>query len=524
MVWTPSFEHGVTRTPQGGSSDTRHRMRGWIEIHKRSQAMKTRVISGVLTTLLIVPMVVAQVPQGPRLNPPNTESYSPAIQNPYAPAASTIPARLVPKIIPPPPPRLPATVFKPGFQQFLPDMSRSIRPLVRTDEGTRDERAVDPIGGDPLSTNIVIGGGLLDPADLGPPNCDTGQLNYGTGLDSCSSSSCGGCWFATTSGLLMRRSDDDKLWVSFDQGDGSYHLLTTRHAELDLGGGFETRIGYAFCDGIYAVEGVYWGIFPGMQEANGYGANTVGGIATTILGLSNLTYDAGLGQQALTVFFNGAERHRIQRTSEFHNVEMNVLANTCVNPCCDTNLRIGWLAGFRYMRYDDGFTYSTEPNEIPFDGDPEELHYDIGCENNLIGFQVGGRVDYCMTCALSGFIGAKFGVYGNHISHRSVIVGSNGFAIINDVASPFNGRDFNVNSNVNNVSFLGEIDLGLDYQISRCWSATMGYRAVAATGVAHATRQVIRDDTGTDLNWVGDVNKNGSLILHGAFAGLEFCY
>jgi hypothetical protein len=477
--------------------------------------------------MLVAPMVVAQDPYGPRLNPPYSHSiYSPSVQGGPPAAISAISAKLVPKVLPPPPPRLPATAFQPGQQGFVPNVSPLSQSVPSPFDNGRDRTAADgtallPNGGIPFSTDVVIGDGLLDPADLGAPSCGTGEVDFGSGLESCCRR---GSWFATASGLVMRRSDDDKLWMSYDQGDVSYHLLTTRHAELDLGGGFETRIGYAFCDGIYAVEAVYWGIFPDMQEANGYGANTVGGIATTILGLSNLTYDAGLGQQALTVFFNGAERHRIKRTSEFHNIEINFLGNTCVNPCCDTRLRIGWLSGFRFMRYDDGFTYSTEPNEVPFDGDPEEVHYDIECENNLIGFQVGGRVDYCMTRCLSSFVTTKFGLYGNHISHRSVIYGTNGYAIVNDAASPFNGRDFNINSTVNTVSFLGEIDLGLDYQISRCWSASVGYRAVAATGVAHATRQVIRDDTGTDLDWVGDVNKNGSLILHGAFAGLEYCY
>lgn len=377
----------------------------------------------------------------------------------------------------------------------------------------------------------VVGGPVFGEPVIGGPNCGPvgrrhllGHRRAGLGIAPQLAAGGASGWFATASGLVMSRDDDDKVWTTFDQGDVSVHLLTTRHAALDFGGGFETRVGYFWCDGMYALEAVYWGIFPDAQEANALGANTVGGIATTNLGFNNISYDAGLGQQLLPVFFNGAERHRIVRTSEFHNIELNLLGNTCVNPCYNSRLRLGWTAGVRFFRYDDGFTFSTDPNEAIFDDDPEEVHYDIEVENNLIGFQVGGRADYCLTRALNGFAVTKFGIYGNHISHRSVIAGPNGTAIVADPASPFDGENYDVSSTVTDVAFLGELNLGLDYQISRCWSATAGYRAVVASGVGHSTSQIIRDDTGTDLGWLADTNNNGSLILHGAFAGLEYCY
>ena len=379
-----------------------------------------------------------------------------------------------------------------------------------------------PMGCGPMDGGLRNGG--LRNGGLRNGGLRNGGLMNGTGFAPRIAGGGGSGWFATASGLVMGRDDDNKVWTSLDQGDASVHLLTTEHAALDFGGGFETRFGYFWCDGMYALEGIYWGIFQDVQEGNAYGAATVGGIATTNLAFNNITYDAGLGQQNLTVFYNNAERHRIQRTSEFHNIELNLLGNTCTSACSNSRLRLGWNAGIRFFRYDDGFTFSTEPNEIAFDGDPEEVHYDIEVENNLIGFQIGGRGDYCFSRRVSGFATSKFGLYGNHISQRSVIGGTNGTAIVSDAASPFDGRAYDVRSNVTGVAFLGEMNLGLDYQLSKCWSATAGYRAVVASGVGHATSQIIYDDTATDLNWLGDTNNSGSLILHGAFAGMEFCY
>ena len=451
--------------------------------------MTTRMMSGALLAfcVLVAPMAVAQSPYGqPQFNPPvNQQTYLPG---------------------PPANDKQPVSghghVGHVGHSQ---DACSSC--------GTNCGGAC---GGSRLMGSSVVGGRVFGGAPVG--------RGARLGLAPRIAGGGGSGWFATASGLVMGRVDDDKVWTSFDQGDVSVHLLTTRHAALDFGGGFETRFGYFWCDGMYALEGVYWGIYPDVQEANAYGAATVGGIATTNLAFNNITYDAGLGQQLLTVFYNNAERHRIQRTSEFHNIELNLLGNTCASGCYNSRLRLGWNAGVRFFRYDDGFTFSTDPNEVPFDGDPEEVHYDIEVENNLIGFQIGGRADYCFTRRVNGFATSKFGIYGNHISHRSVIGGSNGTAVVSDAASPFDGRDYDVRSNVTDVAFLGELNMGLDYQMSKCWSATAGYRAVAVSGVGHSTSQIIGDDTATDLDWLADTNNNGSLILHGAFAGLEYCY
>ena len=75
-----------------------------------------------------------------------------------------------------------------------------------------------------------------------------------------------------------------------------------------------------------------------------------------------------------------------------------------------------------------------------------------------------------------------------------------------------------VNSSDNVVSFLTQIDVGLDWQFSPNWSANIGYRVVAISGIGLADEQIpVRVN---DIPDIAEIDYNGNLILHGAFAGL----
>jgi opacity protein-like surface antigen len=141
-------------------------------------------------------------------------------------------------------------------------------------------------------------------------------------------------------------------------------------------------------------------------------------------------------------------------------------------------------------------------------------------DNNLVGFQVGGEGEFCLTPGLTLDFGTKFGIYGNRIQHFSQIGGAAGVATINN--GPNLGRQFRVDNSKNDVSFLAELNLGAEYCLTDCWTLTGGYRAVAVTGVALPTNQIY-----PDLRGIQDVEliaSNGSLILHGAYFGAEYNY
>ena len=79
---------------------------------------------------------------------------------------------------------------------------------------------------------------------------------------------------------------------------------------------------------------------------------------------------------------------------------------------------------------------------------------------------------------------------------------------------------FPVNSITNCVSFLGQIDVGVEWQFARNWSTTIGYRVVAITGVGLADHQI--PFYIVDTPEIADIDTNGDLVLHGAFVGIEY--
>ena len=135
------------------------------------------------------------------------------------------------------------------------------------------------------------------------------------------------------------------------------------------------------------------------------------------------------------------------------------------------------------------------------------------------GVQLGGRADYLLWRRFSVYADVKLGLYGNHISHRSLIGNGNGSAVVGPAASANVGRRFDIRSTKNDVALLSELRVGLDYQFTPTWRLTGGYRAVGLSGVALPTAQMPRNFA--DIDGVGQIDSTGSLIIHGFLAGIE---
>ena len=177
-------------------------------------------------------------------------------------------------------------------------------------------------------------------------------------------------------------------------------------------------------------------------------------------------------------------------------------------------------AGVRWFRFRDTLQFAADRTGADFVGAVDELYYDIGTINDLVGFQLIGQSNYWITDKLSASLGTKFGLYGNHIQHTSHIFGAAGDAVINN--GPNAGRAWNVSNSTNTVSFLGELDAGLTWSISNHWSLYGGYRVVGLSNVGLTSNQVFPDLRG--INDVEIINFNGSLILHGGYAGVQFSW
>ena len=130
----------------------------------------------------------------------------------------------------------------------------------------------------------------------------------------------GKAFFAGGSALLMKRVDDHNVALSYNTAMPSENILGTRDARQGQLNGFEVFAGRYINGGRNAILLNYWGLYP---EDNS--AQVTGPSAPT-------TYDSrypftgiDMPTQSVADWFEGARAHRVTRTSQYHNIEANLL-------------------------------------------------------------------------------------------------------------------------------------------------------------------------------------------------------
>jgi hypothetical protein len=202
----------------------------------------------------------------------------------------------------------------------------------------------------------------------------------------------------------------------------------------------------------------------------------------------------------------------------------------CEQSCAPTSaFSMYGACGVRYFRADDDFMYASE-SVTWAGGTPEvytpgwqydeetELYYDVQVENNLLGPQLGWTMNYCYGCKWNFFANSTFGVFNNHIEQVQRMWSGGGGRVYYDQ----NGEDYEIESDKNDISFLGELRLGGSYDITCNWRAVAAYRAVAITGMANSTDQIPSDFTNYEYAQI--IHSDNSLIVHGVQIGAECRY
>jgi hypothetical protein len=347
---------------------------------------------------------------------------------------------------------------------------------------------------------------------------------------SCSDGSCGdvygcgcgyGCstWWASGAFLWMGRDNEDFQQLSFDDTDLVGSVLNTDSANMNFSPGFQASIGRWFCGGEWGLEATYWGVFADSQE------DTV--LASQINGNLNTVFDfqpLNIGATNVNDLFDAAQAHRVRRSWEFHNVELNMLQGAGYNWNYGYNqaFNLGLIGGVRYFRFSEGFQYASADQNPTFGADPaNEAYYDIDVQNHLVGVQIGANATYNAGQRLRLRATPKIGIFANHVEQTQRIYNATGVATVGP-GNPLAGAAYDINTDKDDFSFLTEIDIGLDYRFSRHWSATVGYRAVAITGVALATHQI--PNNFADIPGAQDIDNDQSLILHGGYVGATFMW
>lgn len=310
-------------------------------------------------------------------------------------------------------------------------------------------------------------------------------------------------------GLFFDRSYDNNRLLSYNP---SAVELYTNSADISTMAGVETFFATRNCDGT-GWEVRYWGLFPSEADVTLGGAS----VATSLTGLQWLTHGPS-GATAWDIY-NGATTHRLYRDNDVHNVEINLLRNGgCFKNrrCKQVNFEL--LGGVRWFQFDETLTYSAF-GSVP--GYPTNLNYELDVENTLLGLQLGARTETCLTNKLRLSATTKVGVFNNNINARQCICDENGiYPTIN--TGTYAGTDYNFEYSEDNFAMLGELDFGLIYQFSCRSRLTVGYRALGISGIALADSQIPYDFQ--DIRDIQRIDSADSLILHGAYTGLEWCY
>ncbi len=420
-------------------------------------------------------------------------------------------------------------------------------------------------------------------------------------------------YFGGGSLLLFHRVDDDNVNLVYDTNMPDRNVLGTRDARSGVMPGFEVFLGRYFNCGRNAITASYWGLYPENQMAS---ITTEGGVRDLrsryqFTGVSMPTVGTYLTAPVYDWYDtdntggnnNISQAQRIERSSEFHNVEANLLGfmtggasrsfylptsgtlfsgtrgarrgygggfggggcgycggagcgmcgsgqggcgtgncgtdacggscgecyscpptryatgPCCLTPGCGSRLNMTWLAGVRYFRFEDNLNYASSINDTVFGNGNDDIYYNSGLVNDLVGFQIGGTLNYCTGRRASLYATSKMGIYGNHAQFNSSIGTLNGHAAY-FTGSPT--ENYIISTSKTDVAFLGEMGAGVNYRLTSKWSANVGYRAIAVSGVATAVDQFpINMST---LGSVSNFDNNASLILHGVNLGAQYNY
>jgi len=369
------------------------------------------------------------------------------------------------------------------------------------------------------------------PSVMTPEYTDAMKGGYGSCTSSvgspCGGSVCCSNHYVYANALLMSALKPNGIVTSIDSNTGGQRLNFCNQEFGNLwSGGFEIGTGWCFggcgsCCNTNALEVVYWGMFPATATVG-----ATGNVDST-LDFSDLSYNGANAQ----VPFTNSNFQQISYGYSFNSLEANLVGNSwsggpfgcgMCGGCNGSPWGFGYTAGFRYINFHDNFLFSASPAGTAIVGDPSELNYSAATTNNLFGFQLGAGLSYCVTDRFTAYCISKCGIYDNSVTALQRVGGTAGNAVI--LNGPNTGEDFVVRTAARDtLAVSGQFDLGARWAITNNWSANFGYRVLGLAGVA-TTDVNVQQSQFHDVAGIASVNRNGTFLLHGLFAGATYCW
>lgn len=446
---------------------------------------------------------------------PLPSTYSAPQANPYVAQAQAAPALMAPA---------------PGGVPPMPSPSPSDLPMMNTPALPPAPAQTPPVINQMLQESGWSGGGYYGvpaPAPRAPmgPASPTpfGEAACDSWADGCDAPVVTGFgpqqWYVTARGLMMTRNKANPLKTTVETNDELVTIST--EADWDWSGGGEIRIGRWFgmpgcglgecveCGPTWGVEAAYWSL---TAFSDSVVVSRPGGVSTP-LDVLGISFDGITGCD----YFDAAQMHRIRRGSELHSGEINLVFGQPYSP---GPLNVTGFVGARYFRFADDLNFSSLEMGWNWgdEGGLHEAYLRDRITNDLIGAHVGVNASYLLGFNLRIFFNPSIGIYNNHLENQFHLYRGDGTAAI-PLWPPNNPTTYPIESSHDIVAFMSQVDLGVEWQFGMGWSANIGYRVLFATGIGLADHQVPSYYL-TDGPQIAQIDTNGDLILHGAFAGL----
>ncbi len=328
---------------------------------------------------------------------------------------------------------------------------------------------------------------------------NSGDAGCGAPVYSPEKSVCGGenaNWVLGVYGLSFRRDYDDGQRLACNAAGDVLYSDDVTNGNMN---GLAFSIAKRGCSGS-GWEAIFWGV---DEESD---VTLDGTTSTHLYGLGAVSHPPS-GATVQDIYDSG-DRTRVFRDTDIYNFEFNLLRNggqytTRFGRCATYEL----LGGFRLFDFDESLRDVSYSSSAAY---PATIEYSLEAENTLVGFQLGGRSEICLSDRFRLAYAGTAGIFNNHIETRQQIVDSDSYWAMD------------YSDTKNDAAVLGQIDLGLIYQFSCNARARIGYRAMGIAGVALADDQIPRDFT--DTRALGSANSNGDLLLYGFYYGGEFCF
>ena len=179
------------------------------------------------------------------------------------------------------------------------------------------------------------------------------------------------------------------------------------------------------------------------------------------------------------------------------------------------------LVGFRYLQFDESLEFAG----VSSTNATIRSALNSSVQNSLFGFQVGRRAEWQVGNRAAFTLGGKLGLFNNRA--QTNIVSANQQADLTFsrpvISSGTNtNAEFEFGDRKDDLSLLGEFELGMVYQIRQRMRLRFGYRVLGVSDIADPEQNIPANFTNTTE--LQSANTDGDLVLRGGYIGAEISF